>query len=93
MLTRLWRDTCGAIVAPEVCIFAAILVIGIIVGIVSVRTAIDTELRDVGKAIETFDFTPELEPVEPDEDDDEEDGDEGDGGNITAADVFAPPAQ
>jgi Flp pilus assembly pilin Flp len=63
MLKKLWNDEGGAVVSPELCVVGAILVVGLIVGISSVQTAISTEIEDVGEAIESFDFTPTLEPI------------------------------
>ena len=51
MLKRLWNDEGGAIISAELVLVATILVIGMIVGLKSVRDAVVSELADVGQAI------------------------------------------
>jgi Flp pilus assembly pilin Flp len=51
MLRKLWNDEAGAIVSAEIVLVATILVIGMIVGLKSVRDAVVTELADVAQAI------------------------------------------
>ncbi|MBS0265050.1 MAG: hypothetical protein JSS02_24175 [Planctomycetes bacterium] len=51
MLKKLWMDESGFIVSAELVLVATILVIGMIVGLATVRDAIVTELADVGQAI------------------------------------------
>lgn len=51
MLNRLWNDEGGAIISAELVLVATILVIGMIVGLKSVRDAVVSELADVGQAI------------------------------------------
>jgi hypothetical protein len=48
---RLWAEQTGAIVSAEVMLAASILVIGVIVGLKSVRDSVVTELADVAQAI------------------------------------------
>ena len=48
---RLWAEQDGAIVSAEIMLVASILVIGVIVGLTSVRDSIVTELADVGQAL------------------------------------------
>lgn len=50
-LLRLWNDESGAIVSAEIVLIATILVIGVIVGLKSLRDSIVTELADVAQAI------------------------------------------
>lgn len=76
MLKQLWNDEGGSVVSPELCVVCGILVIGLLVGIYSVQTAMTTEINDVGEAIKSFDFTPTLDPIDgngnlvaPDDDD------------------------
>ena len=47
---RFWSDEVGAIVSAEVMLAATILVLGVIVGLKSVRDSVATELADVGQA-------------------------------------------
>ena len=63
MLKKLWRDTCGAVVSPEVVIIGAVLIVGVIVGLSALRVAILTEVRDASEAVSTIDFTPTVTPV------------------------------
>jgi len=51
MLKRLWNEEVGAIVSAEIMLIATILVIGVIVGLKSVRDSVVTELADVAQAI------------------------------------------
>jgi Flp pilus assembly pilin Flp len=51
MLKKLWNDEAGAIISAELVLIATILVIGVIVGLASLRDAVVTELADVGQAI------------------------------------------
>jgi hypothetical protein len=48
---RLWNEDFGAIVSAEIMLIATILVIGVIVGLKSVRDSVVTELADVAQAI------------------------------------------
>ncbi|MCE9605096.1 MAG: hypothetical protein K8U03_09380 [Planctomycetia bacterium] len=50
MLKRFWKEEFGAIVSAEVMLVATILVIGVIVGLKSVRDSVATELADVAQA-------------------------------------------
>jgi hypothetical protein len=50
LLNNLWNDDCGALIAAEFLFVATILVIGIIVGLVSVRNAVVHELVELGNA-------------------------------------------
>ena len=46
LMLKLWKDDAGAIIAAEYLFVATILVIGIIVGLASVRDAVNTELAE-----------------------------------------------
>jgi hypothetical protein len=48
---RLWIEDQGAIVSAEIVLIASILIIGVIVGLKSVRDSVVTELADVAQAI------------------------------------------
>ncbi|MCU0872553.1 MAG: hypothetical protein MUE50_09435 [Pirellulaceae bacterium] len=50
VLTQLWRDDLGFIISAELVLIATILVIGMIVGLVSLRDQVVQELGDVGAA-------------------------------------------
>ena len=50
-LCRFWRDDNGAIISAEYLFVATILVIGIVVGLTSLRQAINTELTELGNAL------------------------------------------
>ena len=50
MLKKLWSDDAGAIIAAEYLFIATILVIGIIVGLASVRDAVNTALAELANA-------------------------------------------
>lgn len=51
MMKKLWSDDQGALIAMEFLFVATILVIGIIAGLASVRTAVNTELSELANAI------------------------------------------
>ena len=51
MIRKLWNDEAGFIVSAELVLVATILVIGMIVGLVSVRNQVVQELVDVAQAI------------------------------------------
>lgn len=51
VLARLWADEAGFIVSAELVLVATILVIGMIVGLVSLRNQVVQELVDVGQAV------------------------------------------
>lgn len=55
MMKKLWNDEVGAIVSAEVVLVATILVIGMIVGLSSLRNSVVAELADVGAAIGDID--------------------------------------
>ncbi len=50
-VAQLWNHEDGAIISAEIIIIMTVLVIGLIVGVKSVRDAVVTELADVGQAI------------------------------------------
>jgi len=50
-MLRLWNEDSGAVVSAEILLVASILVIGVIVGLSSVRDSVVTELADVAQAI------------------------------------------
>jgi hypothetical protein len=51
MIQRLWRDETGAVISAELVMVMTILVLGAIVGLVSVRDQVVQELADLGAAI------------------------------------------
>ncbi|MGC3971055.1 MAG: hypothetical protein QM775_28075 [Pirellulales bacterium] len=50
-LCRMWNEEAGAVVSAEIMLAATILVLGVIVGVKSVRDSVVTELADVGQAL------------------------------------------
>ena len=50
LLNNLWKDDAGAIIAMEYLLIATILVIGIVVGLTSVRAAINAEMAELANA-------------------------------------------
>lgn len=88
MLQRLWRDSHGGVISPELAIIGVILVIGVIAGLGAIRVALLTEVYDTGKAVETIDFTPKITPI-PDPQSASDEDDEHPHG-ATAEDVFHP---
>src|SRR3984893_2427048 len=51
LMSKLWNDDCGALLSMEFLFVATILVIGIIVGLSAVRSAINIELSELANAI------------------------------------------
>jgi Flp pilus assembly pilin Flp len=50
-LTQLWRDDRGVVVATEYLFVATILIIGLVIGLTNLRTAINAELTELANAI------------------------------------------
>ena len=50
-MLRLWNEANGAVVSAELVLVMTILMIGVIVGLKSVRDSVVTELADVAQAI------------------------------------------
>ena len=50
-MNRLWNEETGAIISAEIMLVATILVLGVIVGLKSVRDSVVTELADVAQAL------------------------------------------
>ncbi|MBL9093864.1 MAG: hypothetical protein JNL96_21790 [Planctomycetaceae bacterium] len=50
MFHRLWAEETGAVVSAEIMLAGTILVLGVIVGLKSVRDSVVTELADVAQA-------------------------------------------
>ena len=50
LLRRLWSDDRGALIASEYLFVATVLVLGIVVGLADLRTAINVELTELGNA-------------------------------------------
>jgi hypothetical protein len=50
LLRKLWQDDCGALISSEFLFVATILVIGVIVGLTAVRSAVNAELTQLGNA-------------------------------------------
>ncbi|MCL4201541.1 MAG: hypothetical protein KJ000_03550 [Pirellulaceae bacterium] len=55
MFQRLWKDEAGAVISAEIVLVATILVIGMVVGLKSVRDSVVTELADIAQAIANID--------------------------------------
>jgi Flp pilus assembly pilin Flp len=51
LLAKLWADEAGFIISAEMCLIATIVVIGLIVGLCTLRNQIVQELIAVGEAI------------------------------------------
>lgn len=51
MLQRVWRDDAGFVVSTELVLIATILVIGMVVGLATVRDSVVQELGDLATAI------------------------------------------
>jgi Flp pilus assembly pilin Flp len=51
LMSRLWADDCGALIATEWVFVATILVLGIITGLVAVRQAVISELTEFANAV------------------------------------------
>jgi hypothetical protein len=51
IISRFWNEQTGAIVSAEIMLVATILVIGVLVGLASLRDSVVTELADVAAAL------------------------------------------
>lgn len=90
MLKRLWRDSCGSVVTPEVVLIGAFLVIGAIVGLSALRGALLTEVKDISEAVHKIDFTPTVTHHDHDDDDTGGGGGNGLGPGHTHGNAFGP---
>ena len=52
LIKRLWNDEAGFVVSAELILVATIAVLGLIVGLASVRDAVTSELSDVAGALQ-----------------------------------------
>src|SRR3954468_18533248 len=50
LMKKLWKDDAGAVISAEYLFFATILIIGIVVGLASVRDALNNELAELANA-------------------------------------------
>jgi hypothetical protein len=57
LLKRLWNEEAGFLISAEIVLVATILVIGVIVGLSSVRESVVTELADLAQAIANLNQT------------------------------------
>lgn len=55
MLRKLFNDESGAVISAELVLVLTILVIGVIVGLAEVASAVNTELNDISNAIGSLD--------------------------------------
>ena len=55
LVQRLWNDEAGFIVSAELVLIATVLVIGMLVGLVTIRDQVVQELGDVADAISEID--------------------------------------
>ncbi len=55
MLNRFWKDERGVILSVEIVLLGTILVLGMIVGLVEVQSAVVAELGDLGDALGNLD--------------------------------------
>lgn len=55
MIKMLWTDQAGAVVSAELLLLATGLVLGVLVGLKSVRDAVVTELADVAQSVANYD--------------------------------------
>jgi hypothetical protein len=51
LMSKLWADDCGALIATEWVFVATILVLGSITGLVAVRQAVLSELTEFANAV------------------------------------------
>ncbi len=56
-MTELWNDDRGFLITAELVVIGTLLVLGLVVGLTSVQTALVSELSDVGQAIGGLDQT------------------------------------
>ncbi len=52
---QFWKDESGAIIASEIMLIASVLVVGVTVGLKSMRDSVVTELADVSQALSNVD--------------------------------------
>ena len=54
LMFRLWQDDCGALIATEWVFVATILIIGLVVGLKAVESAVEGELIDFANAVSSL---------------------------------------
>src|SRR5262245_33544536 len=79
LLSRLWSDDRGALIASEYLFVATVLVLGIVVGLADLRTAINVELTELGNAILALSQGYSIS------------GFQGDGGSVDGSEAFDTP--
>ncbi len=57
LITRFWQDDIGFIISMELILIASIVVIGILMGLVSVRDGMVSEMSDVAGSIQDMNQT------------------------------------
>ena len=57
MLRQMWNEESGAVLSAEIVLIVTILVIGLIVGLKSLRDAVVSELADVAQAVSNLNQT------------------------------------
>ena len=67
MLMRLWSDEGGAILSAELILVMVILVIGVSVGLVAVRDAVDSQFVELGLSIAAIDTSFQYDGLSYDE--------------------------
>ncbi len=63
ILRRLWRDQAGVVVSAEAVLVATTVLLGLIVGLATVRDGVNNELADVAQAIDDLDQSYEIEEI------------------------------
>ena len=54
LIRKLWNDDCGALIATEWVFVATILIIGLVVGLKAVESAVEGELIDFANAVSSL---------------------------------------
>ncbi len=51
LLQKLWNDDCGALISIEFLFVATVLIIGLVVGLATLRDAVNAELSELANAL------------------------------------------
>ncbi len=63
MFAKLWKDEVGAVVSAELVLVATTVLLGLIVGLATLRDGINNELADVAQAIDDLDQSYEISGI------------------------------
>ncbi len=64
LFAKLWKDEVGAVVSAELVLVATTVLLGLIVGLATLRDGVNNELADVAQAIDDLDQSYEIAGID-----------------------------